>query len=355
VIVFGLGERTLHVIYDDRGADIDKSPCQAPCSDIFYRQSLDGGKTWGEAIPLFPTDEGSARAQIDVDRKGVIYAAWDEGWDRLSGVESSERYGVFMLSADNGGTWSDPTLVTYPDMSNTQLTVGSDGDGGVMLVWRTIDPNFPAFYAMWSTDYGKTWTPPKRIPGLLSRDGDRQFDMYDMATDGAGNIHLLVVGYLDAPREEGTPPAVYHLYWDGSQWSPPFLVFEGTWHPEYPRLAIHQGNLLHATWFVRQTELSVTEPHQVWYANATIDAPRIIPTPTVTPSPTIPRPTATPTQTPTPTATLAPELLTSEGPAQNALDSLYTEYDEVSLLLLSLLPAAAIIGLVVMIIRIFRR
>jgi hypothetical protein len=346
---------TLHVLYDDRGADLENSPCRpGTCADIYYRKSPDGGQTWENPISLFPTDAGSARAQVEIDSAGLIHAAWDEGWDRATDDFRLERYGVYTLSADNGRTWSEPTLVTYPNMSNTQLTVGSDGKGGIMLVWRTVSRDYPEFFSMWSTDNGQTWQPPRAIPGILSRGGEQKFDMYDMATDSAGNIHLLVVGHLPGERELAAVPGLYHLVWDGTDWSSPMPLFEGAGYPEYPHLVIHQGNQLHATWFVRATEFDSPEPHTIWYASGQTNAPLILPTPTPSPSPTRPASTSTPTATPIPTATLSPELTEMEVP-EGAVDAIYSENDELLLLLLSLFPAAALIGLIVVIIRVFRR
>ncbi|RMF03733.1 MAG: exo-alpha-sialidase [Chloroflexi bacterium] len=339
----------IYVLYDDAGALDENSPCLSGCADIFFRTSLDLGNTWLEPVPLFPTSGGSARPQISVDTAGVIHASWDEGWDRLSGAMSPERFGVYMNSKDGGKTWSEPTIVTHPAQSNFQTTAGSDGRGGVLLVWRTDTLDYPGIYYMWSTDYGQTWSPPKTIPGIAVRKGDTPFDTYSLGADSAGNIHLLAAG--QSPDKPDYPPQLYHVVWNGQSWSVPFALYDDVGAPEYPHLVIHNGNQIHATWFTRFTDTNM--PHQIWYARGKINAPQMLPTvtPTVTPTP-VP-PTRTPTPTVTPKPTLPPQIVQAAVPG-DAVDTIYTENDDLWLLFKSLLPAMALIVVVVVVIRIFR-
>jgi hypothetical protein len=115
---------------------------------------------------------------------------------------------------------------------------------------------------MWSEDFGTTWSPPKTLPGIVSRTSSTPFDMYDMATDSAGHIHLLVVGRLGSSNKPS--PGLYHFEWDGQAWSEPTALYEGTWYPEYPNLVVHEGHQLHATWFMRQDLFQAAEPNQIW-------------------------------------------------------------------------------------------
>ncbi len=345
---------TLHVLYDDYGAGDEEGECPQ-CADIFYRRSPDRGLTWSAPVALFLTDHvGSARSQIEIDRTGTIYVTWDEGWDRLSDQQSPQKSGVYMYSTDGGYTWSRPSIISYPDSSNVQLTVGSNSQGGVMLVWRTLSREYPGIYYMWSVDYGESWSPPQTLPSVVARSSTTPFDMYDMATDSAGHIHLLVVGHLSAEQDNQKPPGLYHFKWDGNNWSSPTLIYEGNWHPEYPHLIIHQGNQFHATWFIRQDLFNPTEPNQVWYAQGHSSAPAQTPIPPPTFTPTPPPPTPTPTLTPTPTSTIDPGLIQVTIPT-GAIDSANTNTDELILLVMSLLPAALIITVIVIGVRFWRR
>lgn len=350
---------TIHIVYDDRGGGDPEGECPN-CADIFYRHSLDRGVTWSAPEPLFPSDNiGSARPQLEVDKNGAVYVTWDEGWDRFSNYTSAEQYGVYIYSVDGGTTWSPPLMITYPESKNAQLTAGSDGEGGVMLVWRTGSPDYPGIYYMWSKDYGATWQQPKTFPNIISRRVSTPFDMYDMATDSAGHIHLLVVGHLTS--NDGSVPGLYHFEWDGQTWSDPTALYEGDWAPEYPHIVVNRGNQLHATWFIRQDLFDPSEPHQIWYVHGQSSAPAVMPeiqptaTPTLTPAILTTRtPSPTPTSLPTPTPTLDPavkELAVPEG----ATEAIYTDVDDIILLAQSLMPAAIIIIVVIVTLRIWQR
>lgn len=203
-----------------------------------------------------------------------------------------------------------------------------------MLIWRATSPEYPNIYYMWSTDYGVSWSRPETIPGVVSREWNTDYDMYDLATDNAGHIHLLVTGYRSTKRIG--PRGVLHLTWDGKGWSTPVPVFEGSWYPEYLHLVIDRGNQLHATWFIRQDPMDNTVPHETWYAHgqsqALAETPAALPTRTPIP----PTPTRSTTATPTPYPTLNPE-------DTGLPEGLYTESDDVLQLAIALSPAAIVI------------
>jgi hypothetical protein len=118
--------------------------------------------------------------------------------------------------------------------------------------------------------------------------------------------------------------------------------------PEYPRLILSQGNRLHLVWFVRD-QLQTTGGHyQIWYSGAIAAAQELPLPPTPTPTATV-IPTATPTILPT--ATLPSVSITEpEVVAINNLATiLYTENDDLLLLLKSLTPVFIIMLVLVFI------
>jgi hypothetical protein len=271
---------------------------------------------------------------------------WDEGWDRLTG-EGDPMHGIYTFSADGGETWSPTTVITYPEATVAQLTVGSNGAGGVMLVWRATSRD-EIFY-QWSTDAGRFWGEPSAIPLIFARPWATPFDMYDMATDSAGQIHLLVVGR--EILERGAPLGVYHLVWDGENWSEPTRVFADLESfPEYPRIVVHEGNQLHAAWFTRGGDVWDDEAsRRVWYSSSQSSAPHkpVAPLPTLTPI------LPTPTRMPIPTATPYPTVSFED---MGLPDGLHTESDDLLRSAIALSPVILVI-LVVMAVKMgwFRR
>ncbi len=343
--VMAVAQETIHLLYEDTGEFNGACP---GCADIYYRSSPDLGQTWSIPVSLDPTPVGSARPHLFVDQNQVIYASWDEGFDPLS-RKGEPHSGEFVYSTDGGDNWSNPLSVTYPNSTNLQLTVAANGNGGVMLVWRTADPTFPGVYYMWSTDGGANWSLPETLPNFQAVPFSDPNDAYDMAVDSAGHIHLLASGYMMGSEQPGAPTpqagasGLYQFEWDGQNWYPPNLLYRGGWLPEYPKLVIDHGNQLHAVWYLRQGGNSAV-PYQIMYAHGVSSSPRTEPQPL----PTLPpadvgtssgaaaplRPSATPELAPTAT-------WVASTPASAA--SLYSEWGNYGLILLSILPVVGLI------------
>ena len=326
----------IHLVYDDI---LDYATEDEPAlADILYRRSTNGGQTWSAPINLDPEPlTGSARAYLEIDSNDVIYVTWDEGWDRLRGGGEAD-HSVYTSSADGGKTWVPPIVIDYPDSTVAQLTVVSNGQGGVMLVWRATSRH--SIYYQWSMDGGYSWGAPSTIPQIFARSWSTPFDMYDMAADSRGTIHLIVVGREG--RDTSFPLGVYHLQWDGSKWLPPERLFAASGPlPEYPKIVVGQGNQLHAAWFTREgSEFDDFAPRQVWYSRGKASAPYA----PVTPRPTATPVAATPTPSPRPKATPFPTL----GPGHTGLPGgLKTESDDVLHLIVALSPVMLVVLIVI--------
>ncbi|HEY3230308.1 MAG TPA: hypothetical protein VGJ87_13890, partial [Roseiflexaceae bacterium] len=213
------------------------------------------------------------------------------------------------------------------------------------------------------------------------------------ATDGAGNVHLILSGFtiedtdpnLDLRKTDPrNRPRLLHLIWDGRSWSAPEVIVaedrypgwsaatvaacdqidpdsaqartdkakaalmkckEIELYPEWPR-AVIGGNKLHLTWFTRNGgDLfdSDNSHYQVWYSVKQLDAPAVAPLPLFTPLPSAAPVVATATATPTPTPTLAPGIV--DAPPIDR--SLAWESPGVLTLGIAALPVIGLLGLVV--------
>jgi hypothetical protein len=76
-----------------------------------------------------------------------------------------------------------------------------------------------------------------------------------------------------------TSTGIFHLEWQGNQWSAPHKIAEGPGEVEYPKIAVSEGNKLHVVWFTR--DLVWTQEgasYAVWYSSSESDATRVAPT-----------------------------------------------------------------------------
>lgn len=342
----------LHAFWSEAIPDDPNEPnlvC-ANCADLFYRRSNDGGNFWTPAVNLSQTIDGENRPQVKIDAQNRIHVTWDEGVDWYAG-QGVPKTGVYRRSDDGGQTWTAPVAFRLPTSAVQvleraeaarraelptptplpedvtppsepvrnfdtvqQTALALDAAGNPFVVFRGVK-NDRLYFAR-STDGGDTWSEPQEIPGVLARDiNDNNLDIYTMATDGAGAIHLAMIGFLASSFDPNrrTNPTLIHLIWDGTRWSAPEPVVTNDLYPEYPRLVSFGGTQLHMVWFTRSIQdlfNSEQARYRVWYSRRDLNAPAATPLPLFTPVPTAqptePPPPPLPTPTPTP---LPPEVL----------------------------------------------
>lgn len=360
----------LHAVWSENMFQGDLEKCFG-CSDIFYRQSTDLGQTWSAPIDLSNTDWASEKPQIVLGPNNTVYVAWEEGHDFYIG-KGEPQSSMIIASRDGGLTWEKPTTFIFPGDTPQSIAAGVDGQGKLVAVWQQV-VGLGIYYQV-STDQAQSWSAPKLIPGVVTRSIYNDLDDYDMAVDSAGHLHLVLVGRdaqavaaaVNQPQSKQPLNNVYHLEWNGSGWSEPDPIFTSTNGdlPEWPRIAIANGNQLHIVWFNRdKAHIFSSEggKYQIWYDHGLAAAPAVAPLawPTPTPSPTpatatTPTVTPVPTTTPSPTPTLDPSLAQVSIP-DGTTTSIYGDNDEVFLLAKSLLPAALIIVVVIVAVRFWRR
>jgi hypothetical protein len=226
------------------------------CYDLFYRRSIDGGKTWSDSVPIsLEPASGSDRPKIKQGFSGRLYISWDEGKDWYTGGGDPEDVRL-VYSDDQGLTWSKPIIFKggSPDTKPIQLSFTELRDGSWMVVWRPSNASDRSIYYQLSSDIGKTWTDPKPIPGIVARSANSTtLDRYELLTDHLGIVHLFAIG--DTDIKSITNEKLYDITYvpSSNYWVEPQRIYFNTdSRPEWPEAVIGPSNDIHLVWFDRK-------------------------------------------------------------------------------------------------------
>lgn len=335
-------EGRLHLVFTQ---NVLTPECQR-CFHLYHRYSDDSGRSWSMPQDISSLETGSAKPQVIADRDGNVHAVWESGFGGTLGTVSEPTQVLYAASYDRGQTWSRPLAFTSgaPDSIGRMPAIAQDGEGKLVAVWRS-KPEEVVYYQV-SRDAGQSWSAPQRIPRAFTSNpvaaGD--LDSYSLASDAAGNVHLAMVGRMDADTAN---LSVMHLVWNGSSWSDPVPIttYENGDVPEWPRIAVSLGNQLHVAWFTRNranvfSNDAAGADYRVWYARSATDAPASPPRAYPTPMPTA-MPTALPDVRPVEPTAIA---VSAAVPiVTNA--ALATEMDDLGMVALSALPVLALVAL----------
>lgn len=344
-------QKRLHLIFTE---NVPTTDCPV-CFHLFYRFSENNGLSWSSLSDISKLPTGSAKPQILIDNQDNLHVVWVAGQGGAYGQLSGPTTVKYTASYDRGKNWTAPIEFVAPGGEADHITIGLDSKNQLIVVWSGKMDKL--VYSQISNDQGRSWSPPRPIPGVLAG-SVTALDDYAIATDSSNQLHLVLVGRT-SPNQASLD--VLHLVWNGSAWSAPEVVANLVGDiPEWPRIAIGNGNQLHVVWFVRDAATiwqSDIAKYKVWYARGSSASPAVTPVPWPTPTPTLTpviqnAPTSTPTPRPSPTATptLDPAIarvVVSDGVA----GSIYTDNDEVVMLAASLVPAIVIIGIVFIVLR----
>lgn len=289
---------TLHAVYGEAGGG------ECPnCMRLYYRRSLNNGTTWSTPFKLANGLIDRRRMQIEIDPADNVYVAWDN-----LNSDGSNNSGGLTYSTNGGDTWS-PELNILSTRGSPKLTsVGSDGKGHVIVVYRLGDSTDIVYQI--SNDGGKTFGNAETLPGIFGAVDVSGFDKYDMTTDSAGTVYLAIAGRTTLQQRN---TGLYLMQWDGESWSKPQVIGnDRNLFYEYPSLKVSRGNLLHLAYHVRGAGSVFSLPdnsYKIYYSSATTAAQQLTPPPlpTTTPTPILAAGTPIPTSTPTPTKTPLPD------------------------------------------------
>ncbi len=179
------------------GSDVFVTWSRGTSADILFRQSQDGGATFGSFTNLSANPSGSAFSQV-VASGGKVYVAWE---DFISNGEILFRVGA----PDSAPSANDQAVTTDEDTSKAIVLTGSDPEGQPLTFSITGNPahgTLSAVVPIDATSASITYTPNADYNGADSF----QFKVNDGSTDSLdGTVSVTVNPINDPPLADAGP------------------------------------------------------------------------------------------------------------------------------------------------------
>jgi hypothetical protein len=196
--------------------------------DVYYRNSTNGGGTWGAARRISWTS-GSLSPRIAVDSANGIHIIWSNG--------NPGNYEIYYKKSTNGGTSWTTKRLTWTSVDSYSSNIAIDSNDNILVVWREDNPSNDEAYFKKSTNGGTSWT-TKRLTWTSGNSWSP-----NIAIDSNDNIHLVwteqTTTYKDIYYKRSTN--------GGTSWTTKRL----TWTSGYSSgtgIAVDSNDRIHVVW-----------------------------------------------------------------------------------------------------------
>ena len=238
---------------------------------------------WGERHIVATTAENSRLPTIAVGPTDHVHIVWEEG-----------RY--LFHSYWNGNKWSIPWRVTIGEQP--KLAIDRNGTPHLVFV-NEFRGKYEVYYCQWT---GTTWSLPRNVSSTSGVSAipdiaiDSRNTLHVVWTDNSPGYNVIYHGFWTGtfwinrpiPHARGSVPAIaigdddllhvvwqdrntifdpyeiYHVQWDGVDWSLPENLSDSDNHSTIPDVQVTPNGITHVTW-----EERVGDQEQIYYCGGT--------------------------------------------------------------------------------------
>lgn len=228
------------------------STIEDPSFSPYYRQSMNGGKTWSAPAPIQLGNDNMLEVTLDFDSNNVAHAVWRTQYEIWHASENGwpAKANSQKIKSNTGA------LVRSPD-----IAVGPDNT--LHVVWAQDTKIFHSY----SKNGGVTWSAPFALsPGS----GLLRSDVPEVEVDYQGNVHIVW-----EERIYNTSSFKYEVHYkkgtvssQGISWASNYkLLSPGIAVAKVPAMTI-EGNIIHVAFTERITD----EIQYAYYVKATLNS-----------------------------------------------------------------------------------
>jgi len=207
-------------------------------SEVCYRRSDDGGRTWFPGVRLTHTEGRALAPRIAVSGNHVHVVWKDKRHD-----DNGELY--YARSLDRGRNWSDPRRMTDDDYRSSAAQVDVHGDT-VLITWEDYSTNNKRSDVEFlrSTDQGDTWSARQSLAPAVN-------GCPVLVVDARGVVHASLCSWDHASESRGYNYEIYYRRSKdgGGTWEPRVrLTDDRIGDSRFPVVAEGNG-VVHVVWW----------------------------------------------------------------------------------------------------------
>ena len=222
---------TIHVVWGSKSLILPTPAGTHTWGEIYYMRSTDAGKTWERNVRLTLPDDSAMRPSIAASGE-YVHLTW---FDRRDSKKIWDWDIYYKRSTDGGATWEPDVRMSHTPWHARHPQIVATPQGRVCCIWedgQTFDGvrwlGDPGLYASVSKDNGETWTKPQRITFINAPNG---WATHAKSYAYGSRIHL---AWTDAPEGTNHPHAAYYMTSPdgGLTWENPerlTLASDGSW------------------------------------------------------------------------------------------------------------------------------